>query len=70
MDDDIVMSNETFVDEIAARCAAYRDLMATLCATSDEELRKEGLLMLRSVRMSFKTHPAGDLRAIDGARRE
>ena len=59
------MSDEYFsADPIAARVQAFSDLLATIKPVKDRELRDEAVLMLRAVRMSFKTEPQGQLVAI------
>lgn len=51
-------------DYIAARVDAFTQLMVTVEATKDKKLHEEGMLMLRAVRMSFKTIPQGQVTAI------
>ena len=59
------MADDYFsTDPIAARVQAFSDLLATIKPVKDRELRDEAMLMLRAVRMSFKTEPQGQLVSI------
>jgi len=55
---------EAPLDPVAARAASFTKLLALIDHIKDEEARKEALLMLRAIRMSFKTLPIGELSAI------
>jgi hypothetical protein len=57
---------EEFVpaDYVAARVDAFTSLLLNTEKVKDRRLREEAMLMLRAVRMSFKTEPQGQLSAI------
>ena len=57
---------EEFVsaDYVAARVDSFTSLLAHAETIKDRKLREEAVLMLRAVRMSFKTEPQGQLVAI------
>jgi hypothetical protein len=57
---------EEFVsaDYVAARVDSFTSLLAHAETIKDRKLRDEAVLMLRAVRMSFKTEPQGQLVAI------
>jgi hypothetical protein len=62
------MADDYFsTDPVAARTQAFSDLLATIKPVKDRELRDEAMLMLRAVRMSFKTEPQGQLVSIKQA---
>jgi hypothetical protein len=48
-------------DYVAARVDAFTSLLLNMGTVKDRKLREEGMLMLRAVRMSFKTEPQGQL---------
>ena len=54
----------TSQDYVAARVESYTSLLVTIEGIKDRKLREEAALMLRAVRMSFKTEPQGQLSAI------
>ncbi len=54
----------TSQDYVAARVESYTGLLLTIEQLKDRRLREEAVLMLRAVRMSFKTEPQGQLAAI------
>ena len=56
------------LDPVAARAASFTRLLALLDHIKDEDGRKEGLLMLRAIRLSFKTLPVGDLSSLPGGK--
>ena len=51
-------------DYVAARTEAFTSLLLNVEAIKDRKLRDEAMLMLRAVRMSFKTEPQGQLVSI------
>ena len=57
---------EEFVsaDYVAARVDSFTSLLAHAETIKDRKLRDEAVLMLRAVRMSFKTEPQGQVVAI------
>ena len=57
---------EEFVpaDYVAARVDSFTNLLLTVEQVKDRKLREEAMLMLRAVRMSFKTEPQGQVVAI------
>ena len=61
-----MVEEEEFVsaDYIAARVESFTNLLLTVEQVKDRKLREEALLMLRAVRMSFKTEPQGQVVAI------
>jgi lipoate synthase len=61
-------SEETYFDGIAERVRAYAKLFQVITATQDDDLKKEGLQMLASVRKSFKQVATGELHSIAGGR--
>ena len=54
----------TSQDYVAARVESYTSLLVTIEGVKDRKLREEAMLMLRAVRMSFKTEPQGQVVAI------
>jgi hypothetical protein len=61
---------EDYFDGIAERARAYGKLFSIVAATEDEAMRKEGLLMLGSLRKSFKQVPTGELVGIEGGKQQ
>jgi len=59
---------EAPIDPVAARAASFTKLLALIDHIKDEEARKEALLMLRAIRLSFKTLPIGELTTITGGK--
>ena len=61
-----MVEEEEFVsaDYVAARVDSFTSLLAHAETIQDRKLRDEAVLMLRAVRMSFKTEPQGQLVAI------
>lgn len=59
---------EAPLDPVAARAASFTKLLALIDHVKDDEARKEALLMLRAIRMSFKTLPIGDVTALPGGK--
>ena len=61
-----MVEEEEFVpaDYVAARVESFTSLLLNTEKIKDRKLREEALLMLRSVRMSFKTEPQGQVVAI------
>ena len=61
-----MVEEEEFVsaDYVAARVESFTNLLLTVEQVKDRKLREEALLMLRAVRMSFKTEPQGQVVAI------
>ena len=61
-----MVEEEEFVsaDYVAARVESFTSLLLNTEKIKDRKLREEALLMLRAVRMSFKTEPQGQLVAI------
>lgn len=55
-------------DPIAARASSFTKLLALVDHVKDDEARKEALLMLRAIRLSFKTLPVGDLTPLSGGK--
>ena len=57
---------EEFVsaDYVAARVDSFTSLLAHAETIKDRKLREEAMLMLRAVRMSFKSEPQGQVVAI------
>lgn len=60
--------DEVPLDPVAARTASFTRLLALVDHVKDDEAKKEALLMLRAIRLSFKTLPVGDLTAIAGGK--
>ncbi len=58
------VSDEVYSDYVAARVQAFTELISKIETLKDKKLRDEAMLMLRAVRMSFKTEPQGQLVAI------
>ena len=54
-------------DYVAARVDSFTSLLAHAETIKDRKLRDEAVLMLRAVRMSFKTEPQGQLVSIKQA---
>lgn len=67
-DIDVPPFEEAPLDPVAARAASFTKLLALVDHVRDDEARKEALLMLRAIRLSFKTLPVGDLSAIPGGK--
>lgn len=65
---DIPPFEEAPLDPVAARAASFTKLLALIDHVKDDEARKEALLMLRAIRMSFKTLPIGDVTALPGGK--
>jgi len=61
-----MVEEEEFVpaDYVAARVESFTSLLLNTEKIKDRKLRDEAVLMLRAVRMSFKTEPQGQLVAI------
>ena len=61
-----MVEEEEFVpaDYVAARVESFTSLLRNTEKIKDRKLREEALLMLRAVRMSFKTEPQGQVVAI------
>ena len=61
-----MVEEEEFVpaDYVAARVDSFTNLLLTVEQVKDRKLREEAVLMLRAVRMSFKTEPQGQVVAI------
>ena len=61
-----MVEEEEFVpaDYVAARVDSFTNLLLTVEQVKDRKLREEAMLMLRAVRMSFKTEPLGQVVAI------
>ena len=61
-----MVEEEEFVpaDYVAARVDSFTNLLLTVEQVKDCKLREEAMLMLRAVRMSFKTEPQGQVVAI------
>ena len=61
-----MVEEEEFVpaDYVAARVDSFTNLLLTVERVKDRKLREEAMLMLRAVRMSFKTEPQGQVVAI------
>lgn len=61
-----MVEEEEFVpaDYVAARVNSFTNLLLTVEQVKDCKLREEAMLMLRAVRMSFKTEPQGQVVAI------
>ena len=61
-----MVEEEEFVsaDYVAARVDSFTSLLAHAETIKDRKLRDEVVLMLRAVRMSFKTEPQGQVIAI------
>ena len=61
-----MVEEEEFVpaDYVAARVDSFTNLLLTVEQVKDRKLREEAMLMLRAVRMSFKTEPQDQVVAI------
>ena len=61
-----MVEEEEFVpaDYVAARVDSFTNLLLNTEKIKDRRLREEAMLMLRAVRMSFKTEPQGQLVSI------
>ena len=61
-----MVEEEEFVpaDYVAARVDSFTSLLLNTEKIKDRRLREEAMLMLRAVRMSFKTEPQGQVIAI------
>jgi hypothetical protein len=57
-------------DAIAARAFAYERVFAIVSKERDKAMRKEGMMMLSSLRRSFKTTTTADVVAIAGGKTE
>jgi len=67
-DIDVPPFEEPPLDPVAARAASFTKLLALVDHVKDDEGRKEALLMLRAIRLSFKTLPVGDLTPLTGGK--
>lgn len=65
---EVVPFDEAPIDPVAARAASFTKLLALIDHVKDDEARKEAMLMLRAIRMSFKTLPVGDLTSLPGGK--
>lgn len=61
-----MVEEEEFVsaDYVAARVDSFTTLLMNTEKIKDRKLREEAVMMLRAVRMSFKTEPQGQVIAI------
>ena len=61
-----MVEEEEFVpaDYVAARVDSFTSLLLKTEKIKDRKLHEEAMLMLRAVRMSFKTEPQGQVVAI------
>lgn len=60
--------DEAPLDPVAARAASFTKLLALVDHVRDDEAKKEAMLMLRAIRLSFKTLPVGDLSSLPGGK--
>ncbi len=60
--------DEPPLDPVAARAASFTKLLALVDHVRDDEARKEAMLMLRAIRLSFRTLPVGDLTSLPGGK--
>lgn len=60
--------DESPLDPVAARAASFTKLLALVDHVRDDEAKKEAMLMLRAIRLSFKTLPVGDLSSLPGGK--
>jgi len=60
--------DEAPLDPVAARAASFTKLLALVDHVKDDEAKKEAMLMLRAIRLSFKTLPVGDLSSLPGGK--
>ena len=67
-DIDVPAFEEAPLDPVAARAASFTKLLALVDHVKDDEARKEALLMLRAIQLSFKTLPVGDLTPLTGGK--
>ena len=65
---EVVPFDEAPIDPVAARAASFTKLLVLIDHVKDDEARKEAMLMLRAIRMSFKTLPVGDLTPLPGGK--
>lgn len=65
---DLPPFDEPPIDPVAARAASFTKLLALVDHVRDDEAKKEALLMLRAIRLSFKTLPVGDLTPLTGGK--
>lgn len=65
---EVVPFDEAPIDPVAARAASFTKLLAMIDHVKDDEARKEAMMMLRAIRMSFKTLPVGDLTSLPGGK--
>lgn len=65
-DDGIEVEYEAPADRIAARGFAYERVFRIVSQERDKAMRKEGMMMLASLRRSIKTGSTADLVAIQG----
>lgn len=56
------------IDPVAARCEAFVRLLALTSQLTDEDLRKEAMMMLGAVRRSFRTLPTGEVTSLPGGK--
>lgn len=59
---------DVLADPIAARGEVHRRLLTDLAGVTDDDLRREGLLMLRALRLSFKTQQPAELTVLPGGK--
>ena len=62
------IDNDVFGDKIAERTEAFRKLLMSVSCIEDEDLRKEGIAMLKALRGSFKTISGAELSVIAGGK--
>ena len=67
-DIDLPPFDEPPIDPVAARAASFTKLLALVDHVRDDDAKKEALLMLKAIRLSFKTQPVGDLSALPGGK--
>jgi len=67
-DIEVAPFDEPPLDPVAARAASFVKLLALVDHIRDDEAKKEALLMLRAIRLSFKTLPVGDLSLLPGGK--
>lgn len=69
-DDGIEFEYEAPADRIAARGFAYERVYRIVSQERDKAMRKEGMMMLASLRRSIKTGSTADLVQIQGGNTE
>jgi len=57
-----------FDDKVAARTEGFVKLLVVVDGMKDKELRREGVLMLKAIRLSFRIKKTGELTAIQGGK--